>query len=208
MSEIGRHGLALELIANINSHEAVRLRSDILWAARRWRDAAEQIELLYGDRWREFAPLNDGERLDILRAAIGYQMADETLSLTRLREKYAAKMAEGPDRRAFDVVSAPIGAAAAEFQDVAKRVSSADTLSAFLADMRKRYPENLPPPQSKAPISKADVPEKAAQAGSKKSDVAASALPAKPPSGTPLKPDTTPTGSIRPRLPKVGEALR
>jgi tetratricopeptide (TPR) repeat protein len=216
ISDIGRHGLALELIANINSREAIRLRSDILWAAKRWRDAAEQIELLYGERWREFVPLNDGERVDILRAAIGYQLAEETLSLNRLREKYAAKMTDGPDRRAFDVVSTPIGAAAAEFQDVAKRVSNADTLSAFLADMRNRYPENLPPPQSKlapplaekpkASISKADVPEKAAQAAPKKPDVAASALPPKPPSGTPLKPDMTSTGSIKPRLPKAIEA--
>ncbi|HEY4141646.1 MAG TPA: tetratricopeptide repeat protein, partial [Pseudolabrys sp.] len=219
MSDIGRHGLALEVIANINSREAVRLRSDILWAARRWRDAAEQIELLYGERWREFTPLNDGERVDILRAAIGYQLADEQLSLTRLREKYAAKMSDGPDRRAFDVVSTPIGAASTEFQDVAKRVSSADTLSAFLADMRKRYPENLPPARpnaapppaekAKTPVSKADVPEKAADAAPKKPDVAASALPPKPPSGTPLKPDPTPTGSIGPRrLPKAVAAPR
>jgi tetratricopeptide (TPR) repeat protein len=217
MSDIGRHELALELISNINSREGVRLRSDILWAAKRWRDAAEQIELLYDERWREFAPLNDSERVDILRAAIGYQLAEEQLSLMRLREKYAAKMADGPDRRAFDVVSAPIGASAAEFQDVAKRVTNADTLSAFLADMRKRYPENLPPPQSKlapppadkpkAPISKVDVPEKAAEAAPKKPDVSASALPAKPPSGTPLKPDMTPTGSIGPRrLPKAIQA--
>ena len=45
--------------------EAIRLQSDILWAARRWREAAEQIELLYGERWRDFTPLNDAERTDI-----------------------------------------------------------------------------------------------------------------------------------------------
>ena len=37
LSDIGRHDLALEVIANIDSREAIRLRSDILWAARRWR---------------------------------------------------------------------------------------------------------------------------------------------------------------------------
>ena len=57
LSDTGRHDLALELIANIQGREAIRLRSDILWAARRWRDAAEQIELLYGERWRDFTPL-------------------------------------------------------------------------------------------------------------------------------------------------------
>src|SRR6185312_11447624 len=72
LSEVGRHSLALEVIANLTSHEAVRLRSDILWAARRWREAAEQIELLYGDRWKDFRPLTETERADLLRAALGY----------------------------------------------------------------------------------------------------------------------------------------
>ena len=59
----------------------MRLRSDIYWAARRWREAAEQIELLYGERWRDFEPLTDAERADILRAAIGYALAEDTIGL-------------------------------------------------------------------------------------------------------------------------------
>jgi hypothetical protein len=98
MSNLGRHELALELITNINSREAMRLRSDILWAARRWRDAGEQIELLYGNRWREFAPLNDTERSDILRAAICYALSEEAIGVARLREKYEAKFSDGADR--------------------------------------------------------------------------------------------------------------
>ncbi len=69
--------------------------------------------------------------------------------MSRLREKYAAKMADGPDRRAFDVVSAPIGTSGQEFQDVAKKVASVDTLNTFLRDMRARYPDA-------APVSPAD----------------------------------------------------
>ena len=141
MSSLGRHDLALELITNINSREATRLRVDILWAARRWREAGEQIELLYGDRWRQFAPLNDTERSDILRAAIGFALSEESIGLGRLREKYQAKFADGPDRRAFDVVTAPIGTNGIEFQDIAKKVASVDTLDAFLRDLRTRYPD-------------------------------------------------------------------
>ena len=59
MSDIGRHDLALELIANIDGREAIRLRSDILWAAKRWREAAEQIELLV---WRALARLHAAHR--------------------------------------------------------------------------------------------------------------------------------------------------
>ncbi len=222
ISDTGRRDLALELIVNIKTHEAQRLRSDILWAAKRWRQAAEAIELLYGERWREFTPLGDIERVDILRAAIGYQLAEDALGLSRLREKYAAKMVEGPDARAFDVVSAPAGSGGAEFQTVAKRVTNVDTLNNFLADMRARYPEAAavspagpapqsavtPPEKPKAATAKLETPEKTAQNVPKKPDAAASPLPPKVPAGVPLKPDNAPTGSIGPRLPKTGAAVR
>src|SRR5262249_7164124 len=142
MSNLGRHDLALELISKINSHEAIRLRSDILWASQHWREARGQTQLPYGKRSRAFAPLNDTERADIVRASIGYALGEETNGLARLREKYGAKFSDGPDRRAFEIVSAPIGTKGADFQAVAKKVASVDTLDAFLRDLRTRYPES------------------------------------------------------------------
>ena len=145
ISDGGRHELALEVIASIKGREAMRLRSDIMWSAKRWREAAEQIELMYGARWKEFTPLTDAERTDILRAAIGYALSEEQISLERLREKYAVKFADGPERRAFDVVSTPIGAAGPEFQDIANRLAATDTLEGFLRDLRTRYPDVATP---------------------------------------------------------------
>ncbi len=217
LSETGRHDLALEIIADIEGRQAQRLRADILWSARRWRQAAEQIELYYGDRWREFTPLSESERVDVLRAAIGYALGDEPIGLGRLREKYAAKMADTPDRHAFDVVSAPTGTAGSEFKTVARTVTGIDTLDAFLREMRARYPDTAPvpadgeadkaapaaakppakPEAAKLPAGAANkpVPEKAAAANAKP-DPAASPLPPKAPAGTPTKPDPSPTGSI------------
>jgi len=212
LSDIGRHELALELVANIKGREAVRLRADVMWTAKRWRDAAEQIEVLHGDRWREFTPLSAGERTDILRAAIGYALSEEPISQARLRDRYAAKMQEGPDRRAFDVVSAPIGTSNTEFQHVASRIAGADTLDAFLRDMRARYPDQLlpaataaeetarppaSPPAAAPPAAPAPIP-----AG------ATSTLPGGVPQGEPLKPDPAPTGSIRTPRPRPVTASR
>jgi hypothetical protein len=216
LSDIGRHDVALEVIANLNGREAIRLRSDILWAAKRWNEASEQIELLYGERWRDSTPLSEGERADILRAAIGYALAEEPISLQRFRDKYAAKMTDGADHRAFDIVSGPIGTNSSDFKDVAKTVASVDTLGAFLADMRARYPDSaaLPPgppavdpqkPQAAAP--KPAAPVEAANAAPKKPAAASSPLPPKAPQGVPLKPDPAPTGSI-PRLPKLNSIAR
>ena len=77
-SDTGRPELALEVTANLQGLEADRLRADVLWKARRWRDAAEQIEKIYADRWNERTALADGERADVLRAAVGYALAEDT----------------------------------------------------------------------------------------------------------------------------------
>ena len=204
LSELGRHELALEIITTMKGREATRLRADVLWAGKHWRAAAEQIELLYGERWKQFSPLDDTERSDILRAAIGYALSGEQLSLMRLREKYAAKMAEGPDARAFDVVSAPIGTGSMEFQDVARRVASIDTLRAFLKDIRTRYDDAAerakiaarpPQPQPKPAPPKAEPVEAKAQPPA----VKPAPVPPPAPKGEPLRADPIPTGSIKDR---------
>jgi len=155
LSESGRQDVAIEVVANIPGPEAIRLRADIYWAAKRWAQAAEQIELFYGERWREFEPLDDKERLDILRAAVGYSLGDDLIGLTRFREKYGAKMGDGPDRRAFDVVTAPAGASEGEFGNVARALRAADTLERFLRDLRARYPDlgTLPASRQRAPAN-------------------------------------------------------
>ncbi|HWC94968.1 MAG TPA: tetratricopeptide repeat protein, partial [Pseudolabrys sp.] len=190
LSDGGRHDLALELIAHIEKPQAQRLRADILWAAKRWREAAERIELLYGERWKQFEPLNENERFDVLRAAIGYTLSDETIALARLRERYTPKFADGPDARAFAVVSAPIGAGNGEFQDVARRIAAINTLDAFLRDVHERYPD--------APAAGDVNAEKAPAPPPAPADKAAAIEPPKAPSGprAPAKPDAQPTGSI------------
>jgi tetratricopeptide (TPR) repeat protein len=186
LSELGRQPLALEVVADIKTPEASRLRADVLWSAKRWRQAAEEIERLYGERWRDFNPLSESERADILRAAIGYALGDEAIGLARLREKYSAKMADGPDARAFNVVSSPIGTSGAEFQDVARRVGAADTLTAFLRVIRARY-------------DKEEAKESAEPASPVAANAPASEPKAPPPpkGGVPLRPDPMPTGVVR-----------
>ena len=140
-SDVGRHDLALDIISNISGREAIRLRSDIYWAARRWRESAEQIELYYGDRWKDFKPLSSAEKGDIIRAVIGYSLAEDAIGLARFREKYAALMSGPADREAFDTASRPTAASSAEFVQIAKMAGSVDTLDGFIRDMKARFPD-------------------------------------------------------------------
>ena len=85
LSDLSRTDLALEVIAAESGPEIERLRADILWSGRRWREAGEQHEKLVAGRWQGAAPLDDRERLDVMRAAIAYSLADEPIALDRLR---------------------------------------------------------------------------------------------------------------------------
>ena len=140
-SDVGRHDLALDIISNINGREAIRLRSDIYWASRQWRESAEQIELYYAERWRDFKPLGAAEKSDIIRAIVGYALAGDVIGLERFREKYLPLMSTPADRAAFEIASKPVGSSGADFAQIAKMAASVDTLEGFLRDMKTRYPD-------------------------------------------------------------------
>jgi tetratricopeptide (TPR) repeat protein len=154
-SDVGRHDLALDIISNISGREAIRLRSDIYWASRQWRQSSEQIELYYADRWRDFKPLNPTEKGDVIRAVVGYALAEDAIGLARFREKYAPLMSGDGDRAAFETASKPASSTSAEFAQIAKMAASVDTLDGFLREMRTRFPDAtaraiLPPGTPKA----------------------------------------------------------
>ena len=140
-SDVGRHDLALDIVSNISGREAIRLRSDIYWAGRKWRESAEQIELYYADRWRDFKPLSAAEKGDIIRAVVGYALAEDTIGLSRFREKYLPLMSGEADRTSFEIASKPVGSSGADFAAIAKMAASVDTLEGFLREMKTRYPD-------------------------------------------------------------------
>ncbi|MET3839475.1 tetratricopeptide repeat protein [Bradyrhizobium sp. OAE829] len=148
-SDVGRHDLALDIISNITGREAIRLRSDIYWASRQWREASEQIELYYADRWRDFKPLNAVEKGDVIRAVVGYALSEDAIGLSRFREKYAPLMSDNTDRMAFDLASKPAAASSTEFAAIAKMAAGVDTLDGFIREMKVRFPDAT----ARAPIS-------------------------------------------------------
>jgi hypothetical protein len=180
LSDTGRHDLAIEVIANIDGREATRLRSDIFWAGKHWRESAEQIELMYGERWKDWQPLDEIERADILRAEIGYALGEDKLGLDRFREKYAAKMAATPDAHAFQVVSAPLGTSSEEFAAIAHAAAAGNTLDSFLREMQARYPNSsASPPEAAQPGTPDNSPS--ASAGAPAARPAAPVMPPIPP---------------------------
>ncbi|WP_076858770.1 hypothetical protein [Bradyrhizobium mercantei] len=159
-SDVGRHDLALDIISNITGREAIRLRSDIYWASRHWREASEQIELYYGDRWRDFTPLNPSEKADVIRAVVGYALAEDAIGLSRFREKYAPLMSGDADKLAFDAASKPVATSSAEFAQIARMAASVDTLDGFIREMKTRFPDATARAPLPDPVSTGSVPDK------------------------------------------------
>jgi hypothetical protein len=50
-------------------------------------------------------------------------------------------MADSADARTFALLTQPNGAGSQAFREIARSVTSADTLADFLAEYRKRYPD-------------------------------------------------------------------
>jgi tetratricopeptide (TPR) repeat protein len=163
-SDVGRHDLALDIVSSLSGRETVRLRSDIYWASRQWRESAEQIELYYADRWRDFKPLNPAEKSDMIRAVVGYALAEDTIGLERFREKYGPLMSSEADRAVFNTASKPVGSSSADLAQIAKMAASVDTLEGFLREMRTRFPDasarvNMPEGTAKAdPLTTGALP--------------------------------------------------
>ncbi len=145
LSDLTRTDLALEAIEDDVGPDVARLRADILWSARRWREAGEAHEALLGDAWRAGTPLDEAARADCIRAAIAYDLAGERLGLERLKAKFSGPMALGPDARTFALLTSDGATRTQGFRSIAARATKAETMSAFLAEYRKRYPESAVP---------------------------------------------------------------
>jgi tetratricopeptide (TPR) repeat protein len=141
LSDLSRTDLALELLSGEDGPEVQRLKADILWSGRRWREAGEVHEAILDMAWRSKTPLADRERADVMRAAVAYVMSDEGIQLDRLRTKYALKMAESPDARTFAFITGLDKSRPSDVRDLARSVAGADTVSQFMDEYRKRYPD-------------------------------------------------------------------
>lgn len=142
LGELYRTDLAIELVADEKGEDVDRLRADIYWKGKKWREAGEAYERLLGDTWQQKTPLEAGQRLDALRAGLAYTLGDEKLALDRLRGRYLPAMSKTEDAAAFNLVTNDKFARPQDFRDVARAIVNADTLTEFMAAYRKRYPES------------------------------------------------------------------
>ena len=128
---------ALELIAVDQSPETVRLRADIYWESGNWAVAGQKLEEMLTARGD--APLGDAERMQALRAAVAYSLANDEKSLERLAASFGPKLNGTPDANLFAALTQPIDMHGLAFRDAAAKIASVDTLKTFMQDFQKKF---------------------------------------------------------------------
>ncbi|CAN1552139.1 hypothetical protein MCEMSEM23_02231 [Rhabdaerophilaceae bacterium] len=141
LGEVFRTELAIERLANEQGNDVERLRADIQWKGKQWREAGESYERVLADAWQGEESLTDQNRVDVLRAGLAYVLAEERLALDRLRSRYATKMAKSDDSGTFNLITLDSFTNPNGFREAARSIVNADTLTEFLTSYRARYPE-------------------------------------------------------------------
>ncbi len=140
LAEMGRADQALELISSDQSAAATRLRADVAWTQRDWRNAGRRLEGILGNRFSDPAPLELTEQDDVLRAAIAFSLARDSDAAGRLGQRYGDAMSQTDQAVAFNLLTNDDATPGnIRFTDMASRIASIDTLEAFMEPFRARF---------------------------------------------------------------------
>ncbi len=137
MIDGGRDQLALNMLREMEGSDVAQLRIDAQWKAKRYSQAGEMIEALYTDP--SDITRSQQARMGLIKAAVGYVLADDRFGLARLRSKFGEAMVTTPEWPMFDLVTGNISVTSVEFKTVASQVSGLEGINAFLAAYRETY---------------------------------------------------------------------
>lgn len=139
ISQTGNPDIALELLAPLAGADVERLRANINWDSRRWLEAGRILERIHSGRWSEESPLETRARLDVLRAAIAFSLAEDDFALNRLNQKFGQKMSESIDGPTFQILVRPLEDEGFERDVTVDNILNIDSHDTFLEDYRRRY---------------------------------------------------------------------
>lgn len=136
--DAGRQELAIDLLSRVTGRDADLLRVEGYWKSAAYGPASELLETLYSPAQHP-EPLNQAERMNLVRAAVGFVLANDALALSRLRSKFSEQLAQSEEWAMFDFVTGNVAPTSVEFRKVAREISGLDSLNAFLDSYRKAF---------------------------------------------------------------------
>ncbi len=141
--EIGRIQSAITRLEGYSGRDVLVIRSEAYWRGGFWQQAGEEFEAMILNKWQGDTPLLDFERLILLRSAIAYKMANDTVSLARLRNQYIGKMENTAHAAPFNLVVDEDRTDAVGFRKLAREVAEIDMLKDFISDYRDNEAKDI-----------------------------------------------------------------
>ncbi len=147
--DLGRFDHALEVIGPDTSPDALEVRALCAWRSRDWAGASRTAEQRLGDRWKRNEPLSAPEAAMLLRAGVGYSLANDDASLARLRDHYMRLTDTAPNPAQLKV--ALTGLTAAPGAGLAAAMSDTDVFAGWVGRMKARFRTDgaAPPPPAR-----------------------------------------------------------
>ncbi len=168
LAELGRYGLALEMLGSDSSPDATNVRAEIFWDEKDWPQAGAIFEKLLGDRYKSPGPLSSIEEGQLLRAAAAFSLAGDDASLTRLRQRWTPFVAGARDPNALRVAMAGLNSGEVSPADFSRIATDDQLFVGWVAQMKARFDQS-PPPAARPPLTQrqasADAPPPAPRRG-------------------------------------------
>jgi len=135
LMNLGRYDHALEVLGADASSDAKAVKAEIFWKQENWGGAAALYEAAMGERYRNPAALTQDEEARLIRAGVGYSLAQDTASLGRLSRNYRPFVAGARSKVALSIaLDGSDGMASAG--DFAALSASADTFAGWVNEMK------------------------------------------------------------------------
>lgn len=142
---VGRMDQALEILENDKSADASEVRGDVAWRQRAWPQVGPVFERSLGERWRTTAtPLTDEDETRLLRAAIGYSLAGDDVSLARLNQRFTPFVNGSKQADALRVALVGLDGDTTT-ADFAQKVSDNEIFAGWVDKMKQRFRDRAPP---------------------------------------------------------------
>lgn len=134
---LGRYDHALEILGRDDSAAAQEVRAEVFWKQQQWAQAAAAYERRLGERWREAGRLTAEEETRLIRAGVGYSLAEDDAALARLSQRWGGFADEARSPDAIRVALAGPDALSAT-ADIARVTAAVDTFAGWVAAMKQR----------------------------------------------------------------------
>lgn len=136
MSQLGRTGDAISAVEGLESKDALKLKADVLWRAKKWSEAAAVIEKLLP---AQGAGVDETEAQLVVNAAVAYKLAGDMDGLMRTKARYGQAMEATSLGDTFGTVTRSEGRSSlADRETLLKIINEVDMFKGFLDTYKAR----------------------------------------------------------------------